>query len=82
MLNFSIAANFHFGRELKVVSCAVYQSLIPEALFRSSDFQWDRSANYELKPKNQHMHKDNITVSEHQEKKTGYDGQEIQILTL
>lgn len=82
MLNFSIAANFHFGRELKVVSCAVYQSLIPEALFRSSDFQWERSANYELKPKNQHMHKDNITVSEHQEKKTGYDGQEIQILTL
>lgn len=31
MLNFSIAANFNFGRELNVVSCTVYQSLIPEA---------------------------------------------------
>ena len=71
MLTFSTAADFNFGRELKVVSCAVYPSLIPEALSRSSGFQWERSPNYELKQKNQHMHKSNVTMSEHQEKKTG-----------
>lgn len=46
----------------------MYQSLIPEALSRSSDFQWERSTNYKLKQKNQYMHKGNITMSEHQEK--------------
>lgn len=58
MLNFGIAANFNFERELKVVSCAVCSSLTTEATSRSSDFQWERCTNYELKQKNQQIHKD------------------------
>ena len=73
MFNFSIAANFNFGRELKVVSSSVCSSLTTEATSRSSDFQWERGTNYETMSSSKRINKYTriqITMSEHQETKT------------